>query len=51
MWRVRLILLTLLYVISPIDLVPEIVFGPVGAIDDVIVIINAIKKLREGNQV
>lgn len=34
-WRPRLALIvTVLYVLSPIDLVPEILFGPFGLVDD-----------------
>jgi len=32
----------LIYVVSPIDFVPEILFGPIGLIDDAIALIGAI---------
>jgi uncharacterized membrane protein YkvA (DUF1232 family) len=34
-----------LYVVSPIDLVPEIIFGPVGVIDDLLVVAAALSRL------
>jgi len=33
------------YVISPIDLLPEILFGPIGLIDDLIVVAAALSRL------
>jgi uncharacterized membrane protein YkvA (DUF1232 family) len=33
------------YVVSPIDLVPEIIFGPIGVIDDVLVLAAALSRL------
>ena len=43
------IVLCCLYIISPVDLMPELVVGPVGFIDDAAVLafmISLIKKLR-----
>ena len=42
MIRIILICLKLLYIVSPVDLLPEIVFGPIGYIDDVIVFIMVV---------
>ncbi len=33
------------YVLSPIDLVPELVFGPIGLIDDLLVVAAALSRL------
>ncbi len=33
------------YVISPIDLMPEILFGPIGLIDDLVVVAAALSRL------
>jgi uncharacterized membrane protein YkvA (DUF1232 family) len=38
----------IIYVISPIDLVPEMIFGPIGLIDDAMVIIGSIFMLTKG---
>lgn len=39
-WKARLLLLaTFAYVVSPVDLVPELFLGPIGTIDDVAVFI------------
>ena len=41
MWRVRIILLLVLavaYLLSPLDILPEAVFGFLGLLDDVVVI-------------
>ena len=35
------LVLTLLYIISPVDLLPELLLGPVGYVDDVAVGIGA----------
>ena len=43
MGKVVLIGLALLYVISPIDFFPEIIFGPFGYIDDLLVFLGALK--------
>lgn len=40
-----LALLGLGYVLSPIDLVPELVFGPIGLIDDLLVVAAALSRL------
>lgn len=42
--RAKLIpLLALLYMISPIDLIPEIAFGPLGVVDDMGVLLIALQ--------
>ncbi len=33
------------YVLSPIDLVPELIFGPIGLIDDLLVVAAALSRL------
>ncbi len=39
-WSARLVLLgTLVYVVSPVDLVPAMLFGPVGLVDDLTVLV------------
>ena len=39
-WKARLVLLaTLLYVVSPIDLIPDFIFPVVGFVDDLTVLI------------
>lgn len=40
-----LLLLTLLYIISPVDLLPESLLGPVGLADDAILLAYLIKRL------
>ncbi|XP_003386546.1 PREDICTED: E3 ubiquitin-protein ligase RNF170-like [Amphimedon queenslandica] len=35
LWIVFILLLTLAYLISPIDLLPELILGPIGFIDDI----------------
>ena len=40
LWKVRvflLIILVLLYVLSPLDIIPESIFGLVGIIDDIVI--------------
>jgi uncharacterized membrane protein YkvA (DUF1232 family) len=37
--KLIIIMFIIVYIISPIDLLPEAVFGPVGLIDDVIVFV------------
>jgi uncharacterized membrane protein YkvA (DUF1232 family) len=33
------------YVLSPIDLVPEVIFGPVGLVDDLVVVAAALSRM------
>ena len=40
-----LALLALGYVLSPIDLIPELVFGPIGLVDDLLVVAAALSRL------
>lgn len=42
--RVRSILLMAVYTLSPIDLLPEIVLGPLGLIDDFAVALNIVRQ-------
>ncbi len=42
-----LIILGILYIISPIDLIPESIFGPIGLIDDAAVLAYLIKRLYD----
>ena len=42
-----LIILAILYIISPIDLIPESLFGPLGLIDDAAVLAYLIKSLYD----
>lgn len=39
LWRLILMVLALLYVVWPLDLVPELLVGPVGLIDDAVVVV------------
>ncbi|WP_261565970.1 YkvA family protein [Frankia gtarii] len=39
-------LASLAYVVSPVDAIPEIPFGPIGLIDDAMVIIGAVLYVR-----
>ncbi|WP_261561674.1 YkvA family protein [Frankia tisae] len=39
-------LASLAYVVSPVDAIPEIPFGPIGLIDDALVIIGAVLYVR-----
>jgi uncharacterized membrane protein YkvA (DUF1232 family) len=43
--RVKVILIMLLYVVSPIDLLPEALLGPVGLLDDSMVVVNLVRQL------
>jgi uncharacterized membrane protein YkvA (DUF1232 family) len=38
LWRLILMGVALLYVVWPLDLVPELLVGPVGLIDDAVVV-------------
>ena len=44
--KIIVLLFSALYVISPIDLVPEMVLGPLGFIDDIMVIFVAMGVLK-----
>jgi uncharacterized membrane protein YkvA (DUF1232 family) len=45
-WSILVTVLSLGYVISPIDAFPEIALGPIGAIDDVFVLGLALKLIN-----
>jgi uncharacterized membrane protein YkvA (DUF1232 family) len=45
-WTILVTLLSLGYVISPFDIVPEIALGPLGVIDDVLVLGLAMKLIN-----
>jgi uncharacterized membrane protein YkvA (DUF1232 family) len=45
-WSILVTLVSLGYVVSPIDAFPEIVLGPLGAIDDVFVLGLALKLIN-----
>lgn len=38
LWRVLPLILVLLYFLSPVDLIPEILVGPVGLIEDILLL-------------
>lgn len=42
------VLLALAYVASPIDLIPELLFGPFGMADDVVVGLVGLRALLKG---
>lgn len=42
-WQKAIPVLTLLYILSPIDVMPEALFGPFGLVDDVVVALLALK--------
>ena len=48
MTRSQAVGLCILYVISPIDIAPEIILGPIGLFDDAIVILMGIRKALHG---
>ncbi len=35
------------YILSPVDLIPEVIFGPIGLIDDLLVVSAALSRLIE----
>lgn len=35
------------YLISPLDIIPELVFGPIGLIDDFAILLFAVRKLEK----
>ena len=41
-WAVMMVLSSLVYLVSPFDLVPECIFGLIGLIDDIAYIIGAL---------
>lgn len=43
LWRIRiviLLLLALLYLLSPLDIIPEHIFGILGFLDDILIILS-----------
>lgn len=40
--------LAIIYVISPIDFLPEMLLGPIGLIDDAVVIMGALTVMMKG---
>ena len=42
--RVRTILLMIVYTLSPFDLLPEAILGPLGLVDDSVVFMNIIQQ-------
>jgi len=46
--RVPIFLLSLLYIVSPIDILPEAFLGPIGLIDDVIVLFIGVLPMLSG---
>lgn len=43
--RVKVILIMLIYTLSPFDLLPEALLGPIGLFDDGFVILNIFREL------
>lgn len=43
---IGLTVLTILYVLSPVDLLPEAILGPLGFVDDAALIAYLIKRIR-----
>ena len=39
------VLLSILYVLSPVDIIPEAMLGPLGFTDDALVTLNLIRKI------
>jgi uncharacterized membrane protein YkvA (DUF1232 family) len=39
LWRLVLMALALLYLVSPLDLVPELLLGPLGLVDDLALVV------------
>lgn len=46
-WNVVGIIAAVIYIVSPIDLIPEVFFGPFGFADDLIALIIAVKKFLQ----
>ena len=42
--RVKIILMMIVYTLSPIDLLPEAVLGPIGLLDDSAVVLNIVRQ-------
>lgn len=42
LWIILALILALLYLISPVDLIPELILGPIGFIDDIVLIFAAL---------
>ena len=42
--RIKFILMMLIYTLSPIDLLPEALLGPIGLIDDSVVMMNIVRQ-------
>ena len=47
-WTMLLFFIILVYVVSPIDLMPEILLGPIGYIDDAFAIMTALFVFLKG---
>lgn len=42
--RIKFILMMLIYTISPIDILPEAILGPIGLLDDSVVMMNIVRQ-------
>jgi uncharacterized membrane protein YkvA (DUF1232 family) len=42
--RIKFILMMLIYTLSPVDLLPEALLGPIGLIDDSVVMMNIVRQ-------
>ena len=42
--RMKFILMMLIYKLSPVDLLPEALLGPIGLIDDSVVMMNIVRQ-------
>jgi uncharacterized membrane protein YkvA (DUF1232 family) len=42
-------ILTLVYMISPVDFLPELVFGPIGVVDDGVILLAALNLFIEAS--
>ena len=49
-WGMIIALLSILYIISPIDILPEAILGPIGLIDDLVVLLIGIGAFSRGNK-
>lgn len=43
--RVKIILFMVIYTLSPFDLLPEVILGPLGLADDSLVFINILRQV------
>lgn len=43
--RIKYILLMIIYALSPVDLIPEAILGPLGLVDDSVVILNIFRQV------